>query len=62
MKKTDNRRMLEKQKQEFQTKYQNNAYLSQERAQQEVKIANYAERKDLTEALRPYEAFMMKIQ
>ncbi len=26
---------LEKQKQEFQTKYQNNAYLSQERAQQE---------------------------
>ena len=29
---------------------------------QEVKIANYAERKDLTEALRPYEAFMMKIQ
>ena len=29
------RRELEKQKQEFQTKYQNNAYLSQERAQQE---------------------------
>ncbi len=28
-------RELEKQKQEFQTKYQNNAYLSQERAQQE---------------------------
>ena len=28
---------------------------------QEIKISNYADRKDLEQALRPYEAFMMKI-